>query len=44
MRGDEADEALADGRRERARREHHGIEVVVYDGGQPLWPLILGVE
>ena len=28
----------------RLRREHPGIEFVSYDGGQPLWPLILGVE
>ena len=45
VRGDEADE---DARRRRSRgalrREHHGVEVVVYDGGQPFWPLILGVE
>ena len=28
----------------RVRREHPGGEGVVYDGGQPYWPLILGVE
>ena len=26
------------------RTEHIDLEVVEYDGGQPLWPLILGVE
>ena len=25
-------------------RVHPGIDMVVYDGGQPLWPLIIGVE
>lgn len=25
-------------------KAHPGIEMVVYDGGQPLWPLIIGVE
>ena len=28
----------------RVRRSHHGVETVVFDGGQPFWPLILGVE
>ncbi|MBI1377739.1 MAG: DAK2 domain-containing protein [Frankiales bacterium] len=28
----------------RMRRDHHGVEVVAYSGGQPLWPLIVGVE
>ena len=44
VRGDEADEALAAAVAKRARREHHGTEVVVFEGGQPHWPLILGVE
>ncbi|MGE0819731.1 MAG: DAK2 domain-containing protein [Candidatus Nanopelagicales bacterium] len=44
VRGDEADDALADAVARRTRREHHGTEVVVYEGGQPFWPLILGVE
>jgi dihydroxyacetone kinase-like predicted kinase len=26
------------------RHEHPDLEVVEYEGGQPLWPLILGVE
>lgn len=26
------------------RREHPGIEIISYSGGQPLWPLIIGVE
>jgi dihydroxyacetone kinase-like predicted kinase len=25
-------------------RTHPGIDMVVYEGGQPLWPLIIGVE
>lgn len=44
VRGDEADDALAASVARRTRREHHGTEVVVYEGGQPFWPLILGVE
>jgi DAK2 domain fusion protein YloV len=44
VRGDEADDALATAVARRTRREHHGTEVVVYEGGQPFWPLILGVE
>ena len=28
----------------RIRREHPAIEVSTYDGGQPVWPLIVGVE
>ena len=44
VRGTEADQAVADGVARRARREHPGVEVVTYDGGQPFWPLILGVE
>ena len=28
----------------RIRREHPAIEVSNYDGGQPVWPLIVGVE
>ena len=44
VRGDEADEAARHAVARRLRREHHGVEVVVYDGGQPFWPLILGVE
>jgi DAK2 domain fusion protein YloV len=42
--GDGADTGLGALLRARVRREHPGVEVVVYDGGQPHWPLILGVE
>jgi len=42
--GDEADDEVAATVSRRVRRHHHGVEVVVYDGGQPFWPLILGVE
>jgi dihydroxyacetone kinase-like predicted kinase len=28
----------------RVRREHPGIEIIRYSGGQPVWPLIIGVE
>ncbi|MFC6237822.1 DAK2 domain-containing protein [Longivirga aurantiaca] len=44
VRGDDADEAVVAAVAKRARREHHGTEVVVFEGGQPYWPLILGVE
>jgi DAK2 domain fusion protein YloV len=44
VRGDDADEEVARAVARSVRRRHHGIEVVIYDGGQPFWPLILGVE
>jgi len=44
LRGTEADDVVATTVSRRVRREHPGVEVVVYDGGQPYWPLILGVE
>jgi dihydroxyacetone kinase-like predicted kinase len=40
---DAADGLVADVRRH-LRRVHPGVELVVHDGGQPLWPLIVGVE
>jgi dihydroxyacetone kinase-like predicted kinase len=42
--GEECAEDVAATVARRVRRRHHGVEVVVYDGGQPFWPLILGVE
>jgi DAK2 domain fusion protein YloV len=42
--GEGADEAIVGVVRRHLRREHQGVEVVVYDGGQPFWPLIVGVE
>jgi hypothetical protein len=33
-------EALA----ETLQRRHPGVDVVTIDGGQPLWPVIVGVE
>ena len=44
IRGDEADDTVTTTVARRLRREHHGVEIVAYDGGQPFWPLILGVE
>jgi dihydroxyacetone kinase-like predicted kinase len=44
LRGTEADDVVATTVSRRVRREHPGVEIVVYDGGQPYWPLILGVE
>jgi dihydroxyacetone kinase-like predicted kinase len=42
--GDECADTAAATISRRLRREHAGVEVVVFDGGQPLWPLIVGVE
>ncbi len=44
VRGDDVGTACSDTVARRVRRAHHGVEVVAYDGGQPFWPLILGVE
>ncbi len=44
VRGHETGEADATAVRWWLRRTHPSVEVVVYDGGQPYWPLILGVE
>jgi uncharacterized protein len=44
VRGDDVDDAAVEAVRRRVRREHPGVEVQVYDGGQPYWPLIVGVE
>ncbi len=44
--GGRRDAARRAGRRvrRRLRRDHPGVDLVVYDGGQPHWPLIVGVE
>jgi hypothetical protein len=44
LTGDGAPDDLADQLRRALRRTHPGVEVVVHDGGQPFWPLIVGVE
>lgn len=44
VRGHDTDEADAEAVWSWLRRAHPSVEVVVYDGGQPFWPLILGVE
>jgi hypothetical protein len=44
IRGSDASAGTAVEVLNRLRREHPGIEIVQYDGGQPLWPLIIGVE
>ena len=36
----EESESLADS----LQRRHAGVDVVALDGGQPLWPVIVGVE
>lgn len=40
------DMALADAQAivEAAQRRHPGVDAVLIDGGQPLWPVIIGVE
>ncbi len=42
--GAEADDALVAAVTDGLESRHPGVEVVVYEGGQPLWPLIFGVE
>lgn len=44
VRGAELDPAEAESVVEDARRRHPGIDIVLIDGGQPLWPVIIGVE
>ena len=44
VRGVDADEEFAAEVVRRLQAAHPGVEFVVYDGGQPLWPLIFGVE
>ncbi len=44
VHGDELEPTEAESIARGARRAHPGVEVTVYDGGQPYWPLILGVE
>ena len=44
IRGSDASADTAAEVLNRLRREHPGIEIVQYHGGQPLWPLIVGVE
>ena len=41
--GDGADD-LAERCQEWIEREHPGVDVLVYDGGQERYPLLLGVE
>lgn len=42
--GEGAPTDLVPALRRHVRRTHPGIEVVDHDGGQPFWPLIVGVE
>ena len=42
--GEDADPDLGQTLVRRLRREHPGIEIDVHDGGQPYWPVIVGVE
>jgi uncharacterized protein len=42
--GADAPPRLVEGVRDHLAQQYPGVEVTVYDGGQPLWPLIFGVE
>ena len=42
--GDEASDALADDLESWLSAHHPGLDLVAVAGGQPLWPLIVGVE
>ena len=44
LEGEDADQALRAGLREWLEVRFPLVEVVEHDGGQPLWPLIVGVE
>lgn len=42
--GTDADPALVEELQQHLAQHYPAVEVVEYDGGQPLWPLIFGVE
>jgi dihydroxyacetone kinase-like predicted kinase len=42
--GEDAEPGLAERLAERVRRSHRDVEVTVVDGGQPHYPLMVGVE
>jgi len=42
--GQDADPTLLETLADSLSRDHAGIEVVSLEGGQPLWPIIIGVE
>lgn len=44
VRGVDADDAMLAQVADRLGSAHPGVEFVTYEGGQPLWPLIFGVE
>lgn len=44
VRGAGAEPLLLERLSDTLQRAHPGVEVVVYDGGQPLYPLLVGVE
>jgi dihydroxyacetone kinase-like predicted kinase len=44
VRGTEANDELLASVKEFLEQEYPGLDVTVYDGGQPLWPIIFGVE
>jgi dihydroxyacetone kinase-like predicted kinase len=42
--GADADASLAEGVVTALRRSHPEVDTVVYEGGQPRYPLLMGVE
>lgn len=44
VRGEDLASTEADVLADSVQRRHPGVDAVVIDGGQPLWPLIIGVE
>jgi dihydroxyacetone kinase-like predicted kinase len=44
VRGAGTEELLVDRLADHVQRSRPGVEVVTYDGGQPLYPLLVGVE
>jgi hypothetical protein len=44
VRGDELSDETTRDVISRVRRDNPAVEIVEYDGGQPVWPLIVGVE
>lgn len=44
VRGADADALLLERLSDRLQRARPGVEVVSYDGGQPIYPILVGVE
>ena len=44
VRGIDATDSVVTAIEAHLAEQHPGVELTVYEGGQPLWPLIFGVE